>query len=159
MSASALTISLRQVAHVTVAQHPGQRQTAADELLRNIVRGAQHELAFGDILKKAAEFYGLTYRRASTAEDLKGADYIVIPYANGPDIKVDVKASMSTIENKNKDENEDNKPFSVNNKGDITMFSLVNPGDKFTSDHPETDPLRVTYIGLALTQALEIIAA
>lgn len=152
ISASTLTLALQRVANATVAKNDRRKQKVADELMHGIVRGAQHELAFEDILQQAAlQYPGLTYRKTSIAEDLKGGDYVVIPVIDGPEIKIDVKSSLNSIEN-SRDGSE--SPFSIDHEGDIVIYSLINPGDSFEID-PETAASRVHFIVTALQQALD----
>lgn len=152
MPASALTSALQQVAKATVAKNDRLKQKVADELMHGIVRGAQHELAFEDILQQAAlQYPGLTYRKTSVAEDLKGGDYVVVPVIGGPEIKIDVKSSLNSIEN-GRDGSEN--PFSIDHEGDIVIYSLIDPGDSFEIDQ-ETAASRVHFIVTALQQALD----
>ncbi len=68
------------------------RQVASTEL-KSAIRGAQHELAFGQLLSAA----GIEYWAADIEQDLSGIDYI-IKDAKGLALAVDVKASLSEIE-------------------------------------------------------------
>lgn len=145
-----LTSQLQKVAHVTIAGDSRRVQTEADYLLRNILRGAQHELGFRSILDAS----GLDYRTTSVEEDLKGGDFIVT-MANGKEIKIDVKASLSEIDNKNKGSN--NLPYYVSNTGNLVIFSCLtdtNFGDTF-SINKKTAELRVPILIGALKDALK----
>ncbi|MGH7195537.1 MAG: hypothetical protein ACREGA_02045 [Candidatus Saccharimonadales bacterium] len=94
MPASTLAKSLMNVANTSI-NNPAVKQSAAG-LIRNCVRGAQHELAFGQLLAAA----GRQFRGATVAEDLRGIDYVVArPDGRGADF-VDVKASLSEIESR-----------------------------------------------------------
>lgn len=68
------------------------RQSAVLSLKRT-VRGAQHELAFEQILRHT----GRQFTPASLEEDLEGIDFIVAGN-NGEQLNVDVKASLNKIE-------------------------------------------------------------
>ncbi len=64
------------------------RQTMPD-MVRRVMRGAQHELAFGQILART----GRDFRPATHEDDLQGTDYIV-KGNGGQDLRIDVKASL-----------------------------------------------------------------
>lgn len=93
---------------------------AAGSLIHSTVRGAQHELAFGQILDKT----GLPFSPSSLEMDVMGVDYIVHA-ARGRDIFIDVKASLSKMEGRN----EFTRPYTRNPEGTIQMFSLIHDSD------------------------------
>jgi len=86
MTPTALTRDLEKVANASL-EHPVVKHNAP-AMLRSTVRGAQHEIAFGQI----ADATGYRVRGANTTEDLKGIDY-VITNGHGQEVYVDVKAS------------------------------------------------------------------
>lgn len=79
-------------AMANVADIAGLSGPDTDDEIRSVVRGAQHELAFGQILAHT----GHGYQPADTEQDLKGADYTI--ELDGDRLLVDVKASLSEIE-------------------------------------------------------------
>ncbi|HET7320059.1 MAG TPA: hypothetical protein VFI84_00560 [Candidatus Saccharimonadales bacterium] len=100
------------------------RQHAA-WLIHSSIRGAQHELAFGQILAHT----GRDFSPTSLDEDLNGADYTVDGSRTGI-LQIDVKASLDKIEQKG----ETKLPYTVSSDGKITMYSMVKDSefhDKF----------------------------
>ena len=118
--ASELVANLNTTALNTIATHSRHLQRTSDELTRAIVRGAQHEAAFGDMLASL----GLPYREATLEEDLKGMDYVVeLPGLEKP-IGIDVKASLSEIEAKNH-HSDASGPFAFGRDGNLVIWSMV----------------------------------
>lgn len=90
----------------------------AEHEITNTLRGVKHEIGFTRIL----ESRGVAYREATVDEDLKGRD-IVIQH-NGRDLfGVDVKASLSEVDVKNRGSN--GTPIARKSNGDIVMFSML----------------------------------
>jgi hypothetical protein len=87
------------------------------------IRGAQHELAFGQILEHA----GLPFRRAELTEDLKGVDYVV---GQGIDpLMIDVKASLAEIR-----DHGSGREFYIHSDGKSILHSQAHDaefGDRF----------------------------
>lgn len=79
-------------AMANVASIAGLTDTDTSAYIRQTVRGAQHELVFGQILS----YTGHWYEPASTELDLQGVDYTLD--FNGVPLHVDVKASLSEVE-------------------------------------------------------------
>lgn len=73
--------------------HKAIRNLAAQQI-KDVARGAQHELVFGQILVAG----GITCRQTTTEEDLRGIDYVV--ENSNETLNIDVKASLSQIEAK-----------------------------------------------------------
>lgn len=118
--ASELAANLKSAALSTVAKDSRHLQSKSAELTKAIVRGAQHEAAFGAML----ESLGFPYRTATLEEDLKGMDYVVeVPGLQKP-IGVDVKASLSEIEAKNH-QSDGSGPFAFGRDGNLVIWSMV----------------------------------
>lgn len=118
--ASTLAANLKTVALATVAKDSRHLQNSSAELTKAIVRGAQHEAAFGSIL----ENLGFPFREATLEEDLKGMDYVVeLPGMDTP-IGIDVKASLSEIEAKNH-HSDNSGPFAFGRDGNLVIWSMV----------------------------------
>ncbi len=83
--------------------------------IKESIRGAQHELAFGQILEQT----GIEFRDATLEEDMRGADYILDP--EGEKVKLDVKASLSNIEAKGNS----GVPYAERSDGTVVMYSHV----------------------------------
>jgi hypothetical protein len=79
-------------AMVGAAEIAGMSGQETSHQIRNTIRGAQHELAFGQLLAAG----GTEYRGATTEEDLHGIDYVV--NVGNKTLLVDVKASLSEVE-------------------------------------------------------------
>lgn len=88
-----------------------------EQEVANVLRGVKHEIGFTKIL----DSLGVTYREASVDEDLKGRD-VVIEFG-GRDIGVDIKASLSEVDVKNRGSN--GTPIAHKPGGDIVMFSML----------------------------------
>lgn len=67
-------------------------RNAASRQITATVRGAQHEVGFGQILVST----GRSFRETTLKEDLEGIDYVV-QGIHTPELKVDVKASSNQI--------------------------------------------------------------
>lgn len=112
----------------TISQtlHNSPARQSAAQMTRETIRGAQHELAFGQILRAS----GLPFREASREEDLMGVDYIV-----GDDLDsicVDVKASLEKIRTPGSA-----NLFRVVRRGEVRMYSMTSDlelGDSFFID-------------------------
>lgn len=114
--ASAHDISGALLATVNEHISDSSVQRTANTTFHNIIRGAQHELAFGQLL----EATGRPYWPAGLEEDLAGIDYTV-EGTEGHYLNIDVKASLSEIENKGAS----NETYACKPDGNIVMFSLV----------------------------------
>jgi len=114
MQASALTKHLVGIANISVENE--HLREASSEAIRTTVRGAQHELAFGQLLAHS----GREFRGASTEEDLEGVDYVVVNLDGSIEL-IDVKASQNTIESRGAS----NRPYIRGSDGKLTMQSLV----------------------------------
>ena len=118
--ASELVANLNSAALSTIAKSSRHLQHTSAELTKAIVRGAQHEAAFGSML----ESLGFPYRAATLEEDLKGMDYVVeLPGLDKP-IGIDVKASLSEIEAKNH-HSDSAGPFAFGRDGNLVIWSMV----------------------------------
>lgn len=89
-SVSGLTKSLLNMTGISI-EDPRMRAAATDQI-RATVRGAQHEVGFGQILVST----GRRFRQTSTDEDLSGVDYFV-QGVNITELMVDVKASSGSV--------------------------------------------------------------
>ncbi|MGH7240912.1 MAG: hypothetical protein ACREGB_01290 [Candidatus Saccharimonadales bacterium] len=89
--AADVLMSLAKVVNGSIS-NPTIRQEASNQL-KATVRGAQHELGFGQILKAA----GVRFMPATLEQDLSGIDYVVDD-GRGRALFVDVKASLSEVE-------------------------------------------------------------
>lgn len=89
--------------------------------LQDTIRGAQHELAFGQILQQA----GFAFESADVDQDLKGIDYLV--GVAGKTLQIDVKSSLNKIENLG----ESNLPYAIkpahnpHEKPVILIYSMI----------------------------------
>lgn len=90
---------------------------AAPYYLSSAIRGAQHELAFGQIL----EHTGREFRESSLQEDLHGIDYVIRSHDGRQTDYVDVKASMHDIIKHRRH----HQPYSRTHDGHLLMSSLV----------------------------------
>jgi hypothetical protein len=113
ITATELATSMTQIANISI-EHPAIKQNAAG-ILGNAVSGAQHELAFGQIL----DHTGRSYRTATNSEDLRGIDYVV-ESPNGTVDYIDVKASPHAIRARGSE-----APFVRARDGQITMHSML----------------------------------
>lgn len=111
-SASSLTTKLLTTVSETV--HTPNDRNAAGQCLKNTIRGAQHELAFGQVLGHT----GIPCRSTTVEEDLKGLDYVVGEGKHA--IGVDVKASLSEVESRGSE-----RLFAVKPNGNVVMYSMV----------------------------------
>lgn len=105
---SSLLTSVSQMVH-----DRGLRESAATSV-KEMIRGAQHELAFGQILRHT----GLPYQEATLEQDLKGIDYTV--GVNRHTLDVDVKASLTQMNARGAE-----GLFVVKNEGKIAMYSMT----------------------------------
>ena len=125
--ASAISKALLNVTNIALEDRQ-LRQAGATEINRTI-HGAQHELAFGQILKHT----GRRYTTASLEDDLQGIDYLVWD-DNGMPLGIDVKASLYKIAEKGGQL----ATLRHQPKGDIiTMYSLTTESelhDRFFTD-------------------------
>jgi hypothetical protein len=96
-------------------ESPTLQRNAVNQI-RQTIRGAQHELGFGQIL----EYTSRDYRTTAVDEDLKGIDYI-IGGNDAPELRVDVKASLSEIEHLSGR----GMAYAVKRDGKIVMYSLI----------------------------------
>jgi hypothetical protein len=74
------------------AEIAGMSSPETSNQVRATIRGAQHELAFRQLLTER----GKKFRDSTQEEDLHGIDFVV--NVNGKDLMVDVKASLSEVE-------------------------------------------------------------
>lgn len=142
-SVSGMTKGLLNITNVAIEDR-GVRQSAAQSLQR-AVRGAQHEVAFGQILEKT----GRPARPAELDEDLAGIDYVV---DNGTSkmLYVDVKASLSEVEARGS-----SSAFAIKPDGRVVMYSLVKDrelGDRFFLSEESAD-LKALALNQLLTNA------
>lgn len=107
---------------------------AAESYFKEPIKGAKHELAFGQLLAHT----GRQFRGANTAEDLNGIDY-VIKDSRGREQHVDVKASLAkvheirtqrriggaAITGRLGHDNEANQAFTRANDGHLVMWSTL----------------------------------
>lgn len=115
--ASILTTGLLNTVNMSV-EGKAPKQAAADNL-KNCIRGAQHELAFQQIVSHT----GRAIYPSSLEEDLRGIDYAVMGHNRL--LNVDVKASLTDI-NKHGTTNTD--AYSIR-RGTIVMYSLTNDSE------------------------------
>jgi hypothetical protein len=99
----------------TAIADPTLRSGAA-ATVKEVIRGAQHEGGFGQILDKT----GRPYRGATTEEDKRGIDWVV-GRPNGNYDLVDVKASLSDIESRGGEKT----PYVRLDNGKIVMYSMI----------------------------------
>jgi hypothetical protein len=114
MRASVLTKGLVGIANISV-EHEGLKQSSPDAI-RDVVRGAQHEMVFGQLL----EHTDRDFRTATVEEDLEGTDYVVLS-PDGTEQRIDVKASQGTIVHRGGT----SRPYVNGEYGNIIFFSLV----------------------------------
>ncbi len=144
LTASALSNVLVNSLQATMQFNaPPLPQAAAQ--VNKCIRGAQHELAYGALLKAG----GLPYRITTVAEDLKGIDYVVL--VDGKETKVDVKASLSEIE-----ANMSQGAY-VLRRDKVLMYSMVTDSelcDRFVPP-PEITAQRAPVVALQLQDAVK----
>jgi hypothetical protein len=80
------------------------------------IRGAQHELALGQILSQTGRHFETT----TTADDLKGVDYR-LTLGDGRTLDIDAKASLYT----QRQSGNLNRAYSWGESGQLILFSLV----------------------------------
>lgn len=109
-----LTVGLQKILPFSIeGEHAKQN---AKTKLEQIMRGAQHEIGFGQILEKT----GRQFRPSeSVQEDRAGIDY-VIDEGTHDELRVDVKASLSEVEAKGS-----MGAFARKPDGAIVMYSLI----------------------------------
>lgn len=115
------------------------------------LHGAQHELAFGQILS----YTGKQYAAANTEQDLQGADYIVAVTENQT-LGIDVKASDRLVANGGKSQ----YPFTVRATNKIIAHSLTADTefhDKFFTSE-EIAAAKAPYLNEMLTKAAKLAA-
>jgi hypothetical protein len=118
--ASGLTNAMVGIANISMEQE--RLRKAAPNLIRPVIRGAQHEAAFGQLLEQT----GRDYRGGTAKEDKHGGDYIVAG-RRGIQIRIDVKASLFSILKRGGHEEE---PYVVDSgDGLVTMYSLLSDTD------------------------------
>lgn len=117
----ALKASLLNATLETMGAESTDFTTHAEQAIHATLKGIKHELGFSCILNSL----GVTYRDATVEEDLKGRD-VVIEF-NGNDIGVDVKASLSEVDQKNRGSN--GSPIAHKPNGDLVMFSMLLEND------------------------------
>ena len=79
---------------------------AVNIAVSRLLRGAQHELGFGQILEQC----DVEFREADAGEDMGGTDYFVFRRGGNRELKLDVKASLTEIEKRHRT---DNLPYAV----------------------------------------------
>ncbi len=89
----------------------------AEREINDRVKGIKHEIGFTKIL----DTLGVDYRGTTVDEDLKGRD-IIIQFM-GHEIGVDIKASLSEVDVKNRGSN--GTPIAIKTNGDLVMFSML----------------------------------
>ena len=112
--ASVLATSLMNVVNISIERTDIKQSSLQG--IRETIRGAQHELAFGQLLAHT----GRDFRSANVGEDLHGIDYVVSD-PNGSTILIDVKASQHTLERRGSSM----QPYIRSLDGQLTMSSLV----------------------------------
>ena len=144
--------SLLGVTLETIGTDSADFTAHAEKTLRDVFKGIKHEIGFAQILDTFPEDV-ISYREASVDEDLKGKDLIV--RYKGREIGVDVKASLSEVDVKNRGSN--GTPIARKPNGDLVMFSMLLDPD-FKGGFQPT-PSRVAEIapaaGILLQRALE----
>lgn len=93
----------------------------AEKEINARIKGMKHEIGFTKIL----DSLGVSYRSATTDEDLKGRDVII--QFNGHEIGIDIKASLSEVDMKNRGSN--GTPVAIKPNGDLVMFSMLLEND------------------------------
>lgn len=141
MSASSLA---KHMAGVAVGGLPKPMHAYATDAIRSVVRGAQHEAAFKQLL----EHTGRSYREATLEEDLRGIDYAVTG-SDGSAAYIDVKASLSEIERLHGE----NTPFVRKPDGKIVMYSMVT--DKELADRFHVDDATAQQRAKVVVDALD----
>jgi hypothetical protein len=143
--------SLLGVTLQTIGNDYTEMTTYAETYLNVTFKGIKHEIGFSQILDTFPKEV-VNYREATVEEDLKGQD-VVITF-NGHAIGVDVKASLSEIENKNNGSSR--TPIARKSDGDLVMWSMLQDedfGNSFTAS-PEKIAERAVAAGGFLQHAL-----
>ena len=123
ITASTLSLQLMNIANISIEDRDFKQHAANS--IRASVKGAQHEIAFGQLLENT----GRNFREATVEEDVRGIDYVVERPEGGVDY-IDVKASLKKIENHGRLSD----LFARKLDGGIVMHSLLRDselGDNF----------------------------
>lgn len=121
--ASQLISQLNRTSLATIGHSSHSIQSTAENYIKDVVRGVQHESVFGCILEALVRKFprDFKFRGTNEEEDLRGADYILVTPKQS--IKIDVKASLSQIESRQVGNGRDVKPFAFSPEGNMTIFS------------------------------------
>jgi hypothetical protein len=111
VNASTLEVNLQNVVNETMFEE--EMIQAGSEYIKETIRGARHEAAFGQILTQA----GFDFRETTTEEDLKGADFMI--ETGDGEAPLDVKASLSDIEARGREQ----QPYAVKPDGTVVIYS------------------------------------
>ncbi|PSO43272.1 hypothetical protein BRC19_01255 [Candidatus Saccharibacteria bacterium QS_5_54_17] len=111
VNASALEVNLQNVVNETMFEE--EMIQAGSEYIKQSIRGARHEAAFGQILAQA----GFNFRETTIEEDLKGADFMI--ETGDGEAPLDVKASLSDIEARGQEQ----QPCTVKPDGTVVIYS------------------------------------
>lgn len=122
-SASGLIAGLTETAYGTVANSSHELRQVTGANIPAVVRGAQHELGFAQII----DAVGFQREPASIEDDLAGADLFVHLPGDYGRVAIDVKSSLDQIDRKNHGNN--GSPFNIESTGKITMFSCITDQD------------------------------
>jgi len=93
--------------------------TSVPQTIRSTIRGAQYEMAFGQILRATTERFRPS---EDTDEDLRGIDWVISPGV-GRQLCVDIKASLSEVDHLNRGHN--GTPYHIKRHGDIVLYPLL----------------------------------
>ncbi len=117
--ASVLLNALANTANISIEQP--KLRIASLNMLQPVIRGAQHEVGFGQLLKKT----GRAFRPGTVQEDAHGIDYVVSA-RRGRVLHIDVKASLHQVAKLGGHDS----AYAVDQRdGLITMYSLLTDSD------------------------------
>lgn len=130
VTAMTLQQSCLNIANISLP--PKQRQ-AAIHVLRTAIRGARHEVGFGQMLGHTNWQIVPQDAEAATQNDLKGIDFILRHNQTGQIMRVDLKASLSEIEARGGHSG----PYYHRSADHIIMYSMIQ--DSFNSRGSHSD--------------------
>lgn len=102
-------------------EHTQDNPEEAWSLIYSKVRGVRAEYAFGELMRQQ-DF--LPVRRGSLEEDRRGIDFVATP-PQGPELLIDIKASLDQIAEVNGGYINSQQIYSVDKRGRVRLFPLT----------------------------------
>ena len=112
-----LEISLYNTVISTIGAEKTDFTRHCEEQIGITLKGVKHELGYAKLLDEL----GVEYTQGTAEDDSKGRGIVIM--FQGKRIGVDIKASLSEVDQKNHGSN--GKPYALKPNGDIVMFSLL----------------------------------